>query len=122
MGRFLFPLVLLALSVALAVGSPHPHPPKDLVGATMAKSLLPGSPRDAPTVADFNSRMGPPGQWLYVSGSGFEPGNTTLYFTSVSGREVVLGPIPAYVYQQNSLGFTIPKDSPATYVSLTIKR
>jgi len=71
-----------------------------------------------PTVNSISTLMGPPGQYLYVSGSNFVPGNTTAYLVGDnSGQESV--PISPVVYDAWSIGITVPSDT-ETFVRVKI--
>lgn len=60
-----------------------------------------GIPTDPPTVSGFSPDLGPVGQWVYVSGTNFVWGQTTVEIAGVAG-------ITAAIYGPNSLGFTVP--------------
>ena len=54
-----------------------------------------------PTVGWISPNLGPVGQWVYVGGTGFVTGQTTIAVGGVSG-------ISAFVYGSTQLGFTVP--------------
>ena len=53
------------------------------------------------TVTGVSPLLGPPGQWVYVSGSGFVEGVTTVSVGGVEG-------VPTQFYDTDQIGFTVP--------------
>jgi hypothetical protein len=60
-----------------------------------------------PTVGWISPNLGPVGQWIYVGGTGFVAGQTTIAVGGVSG-------ISAFVYSSTQLGFTLPDSAVGT--------
>jgi hypothetical protein len=82
--------------------------------AVLSIHLIP-SPSTAtpPTVSSIYPTLGPAGQWVYVHGSGFVAGSTTISVGGISN-------IDAHVYADSQLGFTLPDGaSGTTFVSVT---
>src|SRR5690606_13905952 len=67
-----------------------------------------------PSVSGFSVPMGPPGQWLYVHGANFVPGETKLYFVDREKTEA-----EPFVYSDGSLGVTVPVMAD-TYVKIEV--
>ena len=66
-----------------------------------------GVPTGPPTATGISPLLGPIGQWVYVTGTNFVNGNTTITFSGISG-------IASTVYSPTSLGFTIPSGALGT--------
>jgi len=100
--RVLWYLVFIVLfcSVGFSLGVPPKFSP--LVIENEVEEFIKSS-FDSPTLNRFSPYFGPPGQWVYVFGSNFVAGNTTI---TVGG---VL--IKAHVYDATQLGFTYPQNT-----------
>lgn len=57
-----------------------------------------------PTITGFSPNLGPVGQWTYIFGTDFVPGDTTIYFGDIQGSDVMF-------YDTNQIGFTMPLES-----------
>ena len=77
------------------------------VNSTAATVTVTATPSTATTLSSFSPNLGPVGQWVYVYGSNFVSGQTTISMGGVSS-------IPTTLYDSSSLGFTVPLGAAGT--------
>jgi hypothetical protein len=87
-------------TTVVTVSTPHGS-------ASSSSTYTVGVPTGPPTATAISPTLGPIGQWVYVTGSNFVNGNTTISFSGISG-------IVATVYSPTSLGFAIPPGAAGT--------
>jgi len=75
--------------------------------ASSNQTYIVGVPSDSPAATAISPTLGPIGQWVYVTGTNFVNGSTTITFSGISG-------IAATVYGPTSLGFRIPSGATGT--------
>jgi hypothetical protein len=81
--------------------------------ATSSQLYTVGTPTAPPTATTVSPQLGPVGQWVYVNGTNFVTGQTTIAMGGISG-------ITAGVYGPTSLGFTVPAGATgATPITVT---
>jgi len=106
----LFALLFFGL-VALSCAMPlHPHPKLSKTNLMMSKVA---SKEDNVSVTGLETHFGPPGQWVFVYGSGFVPDQTTVTFWPARGSKAPPAQtLKGSVYNSDILGVTVPSDCP----------
>jgi hypothetical protein len=77
------------------------------VSSTSSTVTVTATLSTATTVTSFGPTLGPVGQWVYVYGTNFVAGQTTVTMGGVAS-------IATNVYDSNSLGFTVPSGAVGT--------